>query len=105
MLSEMKPAYATIYAKTFDDQQLSELLNFYQSSAGRMLVHKGPELARESHEAVQPFIPRMQRDMIQKLFDHVCQLRHCTAEDSQKLAVAKAGLLAHIDQAAAQARK
>lgn len=105
IVSQVRPIYAEIYAKTFDEKQLSDLLVFYQSPTGRMLVEKGPDLARASHDAVQPFIPRMQRDMIQELFDHFCEIKHCTADESQKLAAAKASLLARIDQAAAQAQK
>jgi hypothetical protein len=96
MQAKMDPLYAPIYARTFDDQQLNDLLTFYRSPTGQMLVAKSPELQRQSQLVILPLIPQMQRDMVIKIFDHVCETNPCTPEQRQKLSVVEASTLDRI---------
>lgn len=93
---KMQPLYAQIYARTFDERQLADILAFYQSPTGRAMVEKQAELSREGQLAVAPLIPEMQRDMIDKIFSHLCEMQKCTPDQRQKLAAAKETLLAKL---------
>lgn len=75
------PLMADIYADTFDEQELRDLLAFYESPAGRKMVEKLPELSRRSQAAAAPFVPVMQRQMVSKLFTRICEVKHCTDDE------------------------
>jgi hypothetical protein len=90
----MEPLYAQIYARTFDERQLADILAFYRSPTGRVMVEKQPELSREGQLAVAPLIPQMQRDLVEKLFAHICEMQKCTPDQRQQLEAAKAQVLA-----------
>jgi hypothetical protein len=93
--------YSEIYAKSFTDSEMNALLTFYESPTGRMFVARTPEVERQAQLAVAPLIPAMQRDMVEKIFDHVCDLEHCTARQRGALTAAKAKMLERLDQQAA----
>ena len=101
MESQFDPLYAEMYARTFTDDQLTDLLSFYSSPTGRMLVAKTPELARQSHLAAAPLIPVMQRDLVDKIFTHVCAVQKCTDKQRAALDAAKAKLMGSVNQSAA----
>ncbi len=105
MEARFDPLYAGMYARTFTDNQLNDLLSFYSSPTGRMLVAKTPELARQSQLAVAPLIPVMQRDMVEKIFTHVCAVQKCTDQDRTALDAAKAKLMERFNQPAAPPSK
>jgi hypothetical protein len=90
---KMAPIFAETYARTFDEQQLADILAFYRSPTGQLLIEKQPELAREGQLAMMPLIPPMQRDLIDKMFEHICQLQKCTPEQHSKLAAVKEQVL------------
>ncbi len=104
MISAYIPKMAEIYAETFDEQELRDLLAFYTSPVGQRLVEKQPELSRRGVAAVQPMILPMQVDMIDKLFEHICAVRQCTADQRKAMESAKLQLLERFKaQAAATA--
>jgi hypothetical protein len=90
---KMAPIFAETYARTFDEQQLTDILAFYRSPTGQRLIEKQPELAREGQLAMIPLIPPMQRDLIGKMFEHICQIQKCTPEQRTKLAEVKEQVL------------
>jgi hypothetical protein len=90
---KMAPIFAETYARTFDERQLADILAFYRSPTGRLLIEKQPELAREGQLAMIPLIPPMQRDLIDKMFEHICQIQTCTPEQHSKLAAVKEQVL------------
>lgn len=61
---KMKPAYIEAYASTFTREELSGLVEFYKSPAGRAFAAKLPALTRRlmevSQEKTQGLAPRIQ---------------------------------------------
>jgi len=104
MVAAYIPKLARIYAETFDEQELKDLLAFYTSPVGQRLVEKQPELSRRGLEAVQPLVAPMQADLIVKMFDHVCQVRHCTPEERKTMESMKLQLLERIKAQSATGR-
>jgi hypothetical protein len=93
MEAKMIPKLAEIYAENFNDQQLRDMLAFYASPTGRVLVDKQAALAREGQLAVAPLVPPMQRDIIDKLFAHVCQVQACTPAQRQQIEATRTQVL------------
>lgn len=56
---KVKDDYITLYAETFDADELKGLLAFYQSEAGQAFVKKQPELMRRSMELGQKQVQRI----------------------------------------------
>jgi hypothetical protein len=103
MQDKLGATYAEIYARSFTDQQLIDLLTFYSSPTGRMLVAKTPTVIQQSQLAVAPLLPGMQRDLIEKLFGHICEMKHCNAEQRRQMSEAKAKILDRLNQQQGQA--
>jgi hypothetical protein len=93
MEAKMLPKIAEIYAENFSEKQLNDILAFYASPTGQALLDKQPALAREAQLAVAPLVPPMQRDMIDKLFAHVCQIQACTPAQRQQLEATRTQVL------------
>jgi hypothetical protein len=93
LMAKMLPKIAEIYAENFSEQQLNDILAFYASPTGQALLDKQPALAREAQLAVAPLVPPMQRDMIDKLFAHVCQIQACTPAQRQQLEATRTQVL------------
>ncbi len=93
MEAKMLPKIAEIYAENFSEQQLNDILAFYASPTGQALLDKQPALAREGQLAVAPLVPPMQRDMIDKLFEHVCQVQACTSAQRQQIEATRTQVL------------
>jgi hypothetical protein len=66
---KMKPAYVDLYAATFSEEELTAMILFYGSPAGRNLVVKMPFLARRSTELIetrmQELLPRLRQLMLE----------------------------------------
>jgi hypothetical protein len=69
----MRPQYAKMYGETFSDQEISGMLAFYQSPAGRAMLSKMPALMAKVMELTQaqmadllPEIQRITRDAMPK---------------------------------------
>ena len=96
MEEQVRPKLAEIYARTFTDDELHNIIVFYESPTGQVLLAKQPMLVREGQAAVAPLVPAMQRDMIDKLFTHVCEIQHCTPAQRAQLTTVKMNLLAKL---------
>jgi uncharacterized protein len=51
--SDLEPEYTKIYAETFTEKQIDDLLAFYRSPTGQVIVDKMPVLLKESTVIVQ----------------------------------------------------
>jgi uncharacterized protein len=51
--NDLEPEYTKIYAKTFTEQQIDDLLAFYRTPTGQVIVDKMPVLLKESTVVVQ----------------------------------------------------
>ena len=51
--SSLEPEYAKLYTETYTEQQIDDLLAFYRSPTGRVMVEKGPILLKQSSAIVQ----------------------------------------------------
>jgi uncharacterized protein len=62
---KMRPQYVTVYSETFSDEEISGMLAFYQSPAGRAMLSKMPMLVTKVMGMVQTQIkdimPEIQR--------------------------------------------
>ena len=51
--NDLEPEYTKIYAETFTEQQINDLLAFYRSPTGQVIVDKMPVLLKQSTVIVQ----------------------------------------------------
>lgn len=91
------PLMAQVYADTFDEQELRDLLAFYHSPLGRKLIERQPDLSRRAAAAVTPLVAPMQKDMIVKLFTRFCEAKPCTAQEMQTMEQMEKQLIQRID--------
>ena len=100
---KVRPLYSEIYAKTYTDQELSDLLVFYRSPTGRMVATKAPFIMQQSRLAVAPLLPDIQRDVVSKMFDELCTVKPCTPQMHKQIAAAKQVALDRLNAQAAAA--
>jgi hypothetical protein len=77
MMARMEP----IVAETFTEQELADLVKFYEGPTGQAVVDKTPQLATRMAPMMRELMPEMTRDLMTK----VCAKTDCSAE--QKAAV------------------
>ena len=70
---KLRPAYVQIYSDMFSDDEISGILAFYESPAGRAMLAKTPALISKSMSVVQgqmgdlaPELERITRESLQK---------------------------------------
>ena len=70
---KMRPSYIKLYNDTFSDAEISGMLSFYESPAGRAMLAKMPallskliEVAQSQMAEIQPEIQRILRDAQQR---------------------------------------
>ena len=70
---KMRPQYVKLYSETFSDDEISGMLGFYQSPAGRAMLAKMPTLTTKIMQIAQaqmtdilPEIQRITREGLQK---------------------------------------
>lgn len=91
--ARMMPKMARIYAETFTEQELADMLAFYQSPTGRKVVEKLPELSRRGQQIVAPMLPELQRDIVVGLFDGYCEVHACTSDQHKTMEQVKQRVL------------
>jgi hypothetical protein len=68
---EMKKLYADIYTEVFTENELVEMIAFYQTPLGKKMLAKMPELMQKSMEKTQTLLrakmPELQNRMKQKI--------------------------------------
>jgi len=65
------------YARNFTEQELSDMLAFYQSPSGRSMVAKTPQFMRGIATEMAQLMPQIRHDM----GDEVCAKTACTAAE------------------------
>lgn len=65
----MEPEYADLYAKTFTEQQIDDLLAFYTSPTGKVFIEKTPELTKGGMQLAQERLKTLQPQVKQLLDD------------------------------------
>jgi uncharacterized protein len=62
---KMRPQYVKLYSETFSDEEISGMLGFYQSPAGRAMLAKMPTLTTKVMQVAQAqladLLPEIQR--------------------------------------------
>jgi uncharacterized protein len=66
---EFKVDVASVYAETFDEQELRDIIAFYQSPLGRKMLAKMPELMQRSTQISQERIKAIMPD-IESITEH-----------------------------------
>lgn len=84
-LPKILDAEAEVYAETFDEHQLGDILAFYQSPTGQALRQKLPELGARSGAEMNKLMPAIMEEAL----DRLCSQTTCTAEQQQALAALK----------------
>lgn len=67
MKPRMLDLSATVYAQTFSEQELAEMLAFYRTPLGQTMARRTPELAKNIGEAVARDMPRLMKEMAEGL--------------------------------------
>ena len=70
----MKPAYVDIYAENFTEPQLDDILAFYRSPTGQVLVEKLPALTAQAMQIAQSRVEELQPQVKQLTDDFVKQM-------------------------------
>ena len=70
----MEPQYVDLYANTFTEAQIDDLLAFYKSPTGQVVIEKIPELTRNCMQlaqqkmiALQPQLKEIMRDFVKEV--------------------------------------
>ena len=70
---KMRPQYVSVYSETFSDEEITGILAFYESPAGRAMLAKMPTLLSKSMSVAQaqmgdivPEIERLTRESLRK---------------------------------------
>lgn len=70
----MEPQYVDLYANTFTEAQIDDLLAFYKSPTGQVVIEKMPELTRNCMQlaqqkmiAIQPQLKQLIRDFAKEV--------------------------------------
>lgn len=58
LVPEMMAATTEIYARTFTEQELRDVISFYSSASGRAFLHKGKMVMAEAMTAMNTVIPK-----------------------------------------------
>jgi hypothetical protein len=77
MIPQIIQTMTQAYAANFTEQELTDILAFYQSPTGRSMVAKTPELMRSVMGGMLAMMPQMQREM----GEEICAKTTCTAAE------------------------
>lgn len=67
MIARMMDKMAPIFAQSFTEQELQDLVNFYESPTGQALVAKTPAFAARMNPTLNQLMPEMMADMQTRL--------------------------------------
>jgi len=84
-LPKILDAEANVYAETFDEHQLGDILAFYQSPTGQVLRDKLPDLGARSGAEMGKLMPAI----VEGILDRLCSQTTCTPQQQQTLAALK----------------
>ena len=78
-MAAVTPAYIDktieVYADAFTEDELTEMVTFYESAVGQSIVHKTPALMPKTTQIMVDMIPELQTDMTKRL----CKKIDCAA--------------------------
>jgi hypothetical protein len=77
LMKKVMDRVAPLYAETFTDKEMQDLVDFYDSPSGRAMIAKMPTMAAKMGPMMQDLAPDMVADV---------QRRICTKTDCTKLA-------------------
>jgi len=69
------------YAKTYSDQELTDILTFYQSPSGQAMTAKAPLMAQNMMGGIMGLMPQIQHDVAEE----ACAKITCTAAEKHIL--------------------
>lgn len=71
---ELRDDYVRMYAQIYNEQELRQLRQFYQTPLGQRLLATLPEVAARSseisNERLQQFLPEMQRRIMERMMEN-----------------------------------
>jgi len=72
---QMKDTYVDIYVEVFTEDELNELIEFYQSPLGQKLLKKMPELLQKTMQKTQAILQEKMPDFQRKLQKTLSELK------------------------------
>jgi hypothetical protein len=79
MVGEMSVRMAPVLAEVFTEQELEELVEFYEGPTGRAVIDKSPQLAVRMAPLMQEMMPRLQTQMAER----ICKITDCPPSAAQ----------------------
>jgi hypothetical protein len=76
MMSKMLTRMEPIVAETFSENELADLVKFYESPTGQAVIDKTPQLAMRMAPLMRELMPEMTKELMAK----VCAKTDCTAD-------------------------
>jgi hypothetical protein len=77
---------ARVYARNLTEKELRDVLAFYKSDSGQVMVHKQPVMMQQAIAEELPMIQAMMPRVMQKTLDRACEEAKCTPEVRQIVA-------------------
>jgi hypothetical protein len=71
---KLEPEYAKIYAAAYTEQQLDDILAFYKSSTGQVMVEKNPVLLKQSQDVAKQHLAAAMPDLQKLMKDYTAQI-------------------------------
>lgn len=86
MIPDLMDQSVDIYARVMTEQELRDMLAFYQSESGRSILRKTPIVMDEVMRAQVPYMQKMMPRLMRKAMDNACKEAKCTAAEQREFA-------------------
>lgn len=80
---KMIGAIEPVYAEAFSEQELTELVAFYESPTGRSLIEKTPQVAQRTNQLLLAFVPEFQQRVQASMVKRLCAKGYCPPAQSK----------------------
>ncbi len=72
---KMKDMYTSLYVEAFTEQEINELVKFYQSPLGQKMLKKMPEITQKTTQKIQAVLQEKMPEFEKKLQSSVAELK------------------------------
>jgi len=71
IIPKLLASSADIYARTYSEAELEQIVAFYKGPAGQAMLNKMPEVMNRMAQVMIPMIPQMKKDFVNDLCDRL----------------------------------
>lgn len=82
--AKMKKDYIDVYVKTYSEEELRAIAEFYKSSSGKTFIEKMPKLMKESMEISQKNIPAFMKKMQKMSKEMTSEIKELKEQENEK---------------------